>query len=367
MPAMIGNGVAPGFYNLEDRMSDTLQSFGYGNGWNLLQTSAQIHTKTINEMFRTSVDRVTWAKNRIRVAGGRKPQHLGQNDNPKPQRSKITYEVGLPLRIIGDSLGDNMWSRAETTLADLNADYMEIQMGMDQWMFDNFLSALFTNSSWDYEDDNDKIGTVKVMPLANGDNQLYPNTTGGTDQADHFLAQPDAIDDDHNPFAGAEGIYSTLKAHPINAGATIVVKVAKNLVESIKQLGGFKEKAELYTMYGANTDLASSIIDAFVGWGNEAVGVVDNCVIVRADKLPDNYMVAEAIGGTVKAVAMREPSNAQLRGLEVKPPFRVSSNLEQVDFYLRCGFGVQNRVGAVVMLIGAESYTPPIDFNGPVV
>lgn len=361
----IANGFAPGFYNLEDRMGDTLESFGHTNSWNLLETSANIHTQTINAMFNTSVERVTWAKQRVWVAGGRQVQQLGQNDNPKPQRSKLYFEAGLPLRIIGDSLGDNMWSRAETTLRELNDDYMQVQMAVDDWLFTNFLAALLCKDSWQYSDDNDNIGTLMVMPLANEDNQLYPTRAIGQKpkKVNHYLAQSDPIDDEHNPFPL---IYKTLKQHPTNAAATVVVKVASDLVASIKALGGFKGKAEAFVMYGANTDLASDAINGYIGWGQDVVGVVDRCIIVEADRLPDGYMLAEAIGGTTKAVAMREPSNAQLRGLEVKPPFRVSSNLEQVDFYMRCGFGVQNRIAALAMQIGAASYSTPDGFNQPI-
>lgn len=354
------NDLAPGFYTVEDRLGETLSSYGYENSYELLLQSAAIHTATINSLFANAVERVTWAKKRVHVRGGRSVQVMGQNDNPKPRRAGLWFDTGLPLRIAADSIGDNMWARSKTTLQQLNADMLEVQMAFDDWIYLNFLSAIFNDAEWTYADDDDDIGSLTIKTFANGSTQKYPVRSGGTATANHFLYQSNSIADAYNPFPT---IRDTLKVHPTNAGATPVVYIASNLRTSVEGLATFKDVPNQLVAYGDDTDLAVERINQYIGWGNEVVGFADDCVIVEADRIPDSYMHFQAVGTGTKPVAMREPEEAEMRGIVMPDAVRVSSNLQQIDMYMRAGFGVQNPVAGGAMLIGAGAYTPPTGYG----
>jgi hypothetical protein len=106
-----------------------------------------------------------------------------------------------------------------------------------------------------------------------------------------------------------------------------------------------------------------------MGWGNEVIGVhkETGTILVEADRLPDGYIVTQALGTDRRPVAMREEPEAELRGFIVEEHMK-NSNLKQTDIYRRTGMGVQNRIGMAVAFVddgSAGSYPVPDGYEAP--
>lgn len=364
----IPNGLAPGFYNIEDILDRRIQDVAAETISTAISESAAIHQRVVNEIYSSSQMRVDWFKRRYRVQGQRRVQSLTESGTPTPQRAGLAYDVALPLQIIGDSVAFNMWAKNKQTVQDVSDEMLQILAAFNVWEKRTFLAALFTDTAWTYADDSDDVGNLTIQVLANGttDSQLYPLRDGSTATIDHYLAQSAAIADSTNPYDDA---YAILKQHPSNAGP-YVAKIASDLVDTTKALANFRDLPSTFVDYGVDATLAQQSAQQLVGWGHEVVGVVEGVgngigmVIVEDDDLPSTYIVTESLGAG-PYVGVREE---MLDGQQISVRnHMVNTNLEKTDLYRRAGKGVVNRVAATVTRVGNASYAVPTGFAAPYV
>jgi hypothetical protein len=364
----IPNGLAPGFYNLEDVMDRRIMDIGAQTVSDAIVLSASIHQNLVNTIYGSVQQRVSWFKRRYRVGGGRSVQSLTESAAPKPQRSGLEYDVALPLQIIGDSIAMNMWAEAAMTVQDMNLETLQVLQAFNRWEIRTFLAAIMANAAWTYADDSDDVGNLTIQGLANGatDGQLYPLRDGSTATIDHYLGQAGSISNTANPYSAA---YDVLKQHPTNSGP-YVATIASNLVADTKALATFRDLPSDFISYGDSETLASTSIESLRGWGHEVIGVVEGVgsgrgmVIVESDDLPDSRIVTEARGAGPYVGVREQTVNGQ--AIEVREHM-VNSNLKQIDFYRRAGKGVLNRVAATVTEIGDASYDVATGFTAPYV
>lgn len=353
----MANSAAYGFVGLKDQFANRITVVGVETVTTAIEESIAEYQREQAALLQIFVQKVTFAKKRYKLPSGTTLQPLDQWGNPLPKQPSGNYEVALPIQGGGTAWGDNRVTRAKMTVDDANEfTWMVMTDDMD-WVVRHVLAAIFTNTTWTYEDPNDEIGDLTIQPLANGDSVVYTRKGGSSSADDHYLAQASSIDDSNNPFPT---IKNELMEHPSNKG-DIVSYVPTNLVDDIKALTNFIPVEDIDVTPGIGSDTLNRVIDQ--GVGDEVLGKVDGVWVVEWKRLPDNYIVSFATGAD-PVVGMREYEEPELQGLF--PEFQnVDGNRQLYKFIRYAGFGILNRVGACVMRIGNGSYAIPSGYTAP--
>lgn len=354
----MANTTAYGFLSLEDLFADRVEQVGVQVVNDAVIESMAEHTREINALMSALVERTTIPKRRYMLTGAGSLQPLDQYGNPLPVQPSGKYDVAFPIQGAGTAWGDNRITRALMTVADANRFTLDAQARDADWMARHILAAIFTNTTWTYEDDNDEIGTLTIQPLANADAVTYVRR-GGTSSTDtHYLAQANAIGNGaDNPFPIIE---TELSEHPSNTG-DIVAYVPTALVSTIQALSTFIPVSDEKVTPGSGTAVLTGAIAQ--GFGDKILGRDSGVDIVEWKRLPSTHMIALATGAP-PVLGMREYAAASLQGLF--PEFQDVDGNRHLNKLIRyAGFGVQNRVGALVYRIGNAAYAIPTGYTAP--
>lgn len=355
--------VAYGFISLQDLYSQRVQTVGIQRVYDAVQQSAAEYNRVVNALLAEMAERTTSAQVQMELPGDGSLQPLDADGNPMPVAPSGSYTVAFPIQGAGTAWGTNRVSRAMLTVEEANRNTLDAFQKDADWVIRHLLAAVYDNVEWTYEDkvgaDGSKgLGTITVKPLANGDTVTYVRkgaVAPATD--DHYLAQANSIDDSNSPF---ETIEAELLEHPSNTGR-ILCYIPTNLKASIVALSAFKAVADPNVAY-TTTELATNVPS--VGPGEEVIGYIEGtkCWIVLWSALPSSYIYAKMEGKAI--VKMREYPAAELQGF-----FPEAHNVDgnhYVNRFLRyAGFGVSDRVGALVYRIGNASYAIPSGYDAP--
>jgi hypothetical protein len=350
----MANSTAYGFATIEDRFTELVE-----NNIPIVQTAIELsvaeYQRQLDQMLDILVQRTTEYSIRYQLPGSSTLQPLDQHGNPLPVLPSGYYGVALPIQGGGTAWGDNRVSRALKTVADANRDMINVQNADLDWMARHILAAMFTNTTWTYDDP--KHDTLTIQPLANGDTVTYVRRGGTSSTDNHYSFQAAAIADATNPYPT---LYAELNEHPSNSGP-YVAYIASSLRDTTMALATFVEVSDPDIRAGANTE---TIVGSLAqGFGDEVLGKVGHMWIVEWGRLPDGYIVAVAQGAD-PVVGMREYPVASLQGLF--PEFQnVDGNRHLMKFIRFAGFGVMNRVGAAIRLVGAGAYAIPSGYTAP--
>lgn len=369
----MANQIAYGFLNLRDRFNElalTAQNIPIIE--DAINRTFEMHNRVMRASLQLFTRTVTEPQLRYRTAGTARLQPIDENGRALPIKQVLGYyDVAWPLYSGAAAWGATWMERIKWTIEDVNRQINLITDADVNWMRDHIYSALFQNADW--QADDDEKGVLTIKPLANGDAVSYQYWSAGSYGAtdNHFLAQVAAIDDANNPFAT---IYRKLTEHPENGG-DVVCFVPTNQVAAVTGLTSF------HSMPDQNLDLGANAVRV-VGGGpmpmttgfamagempGRLLGYEDNKVwLYEWPTLPDNYFVAFTTDGE-RALGMREDPFEQLRG------FREVAETDPNDYhpfwerqyFRRAGFGAWNRTGAVVLLVGSGTYTPPAAYVLP--
>jgi hypothetical protein len=355
----MANTLAYGFVSLEQLAAERVTTVGERRVMDAIQESVGEYTRQLNALLASFVERTTDHKIRFSLAGDGTLQPLDEHGNPIPVRPSGYYDVAFPIQGGGTAWGNNRVSRALMTVDEANRNTLDAMIRDADWMRRHALAACFDNVAWTFDDS--EFGDLTIQPLANSDTVKYTKVGGASATDDHYLAQAAAIDDSHNPF---DDIYDELTEHPSNRDP-VVVYVASDLTSSIEALTAFIEVADPDLRYGvATTQIDQGVsLDVIRGLGDEVLGKVNHCWIVEWRALPSGYMLAHAVGGG-PVLKMREYAAASLQGFfaENHSP---DGNLQEVRMIRYCGFGVANRVAAVVYYVGGGAYAIPTGYGAP--
>lgn len=354
---MANNTLAYGFLGLKDQLADRVNTVGVQTVDTAIQESIAEFQREQDSILSVFVQRVTFWSKKYKLQGSGTLQPLDEWGNPMPVLPSGSYEVALPIQGGGTAWGDNRVTRAMMTVDDANRfTWQTMAQDMD-WVVRHILSAIFTNTTWTYSDKDDDIGDLTIQPLANNDSVVYTRKGGQSSTDNHYLAQANTISDADNPFPT---IKTELMEHPSNSG-DVVAQVPTNLVSDIKGLANFIPANDPRITSGIAVDTLNATID--VGPGDTLIGYVDGVWIVEWTRLPDNYIIAYSTGSD-PVVGMREYPAAELQGLF--PEFQdVDGNRHLNKFIRYAGFGILNRVGALVYRIGNGSYAVPSGYTAP--
>lgn len=355
---MANNNTAYGFTKFSHLGSERLTDRDTAEVFTAIEESAAEHTKVLNEMLSSFVERTTLHQTRFKLPGSYELQPLTPSGVPLPVRPVGYFDVAFPIRDAGTAWADDRVARAMMTLQEANRLTLESLRADAAWMRRHILAAIFSNTTWDFVDP--VFGTLTIQPLANTDGTLYPVVGGGTEDSEHYLAQAAAIGDSDNPY---DNIFAQLSKHPSNSGP-FVAYIATDLVTATKALTNFIAVRDPDIEIGIGSDRITGTIDAIRGWGHEVLGKTDDMWIVEQKNLPSTYIIGHAVGAG-PAVAMREHPSASLQGLQVEAGVG-NGNLKQTNMFRNAGFGVQNRVAVVVQRTGNGSYGIPSGFDTPI-
>ncbi len=357
---MADNTVLYGFVGLEYLFSEKLEDVNVATIQTAIQVTLEEHNRQIaaatGDMFQFTEE----YKVRFAQPGSGTLQPLDEWGVPLPTRPAGYYDVAFPIRSAGDSFGANRIAGALQTVADVQRHLADVLTRDANWIRRHMLAALLDNTTWSFDDP--AHGTLTIQPLAlASDGVTYPKRAGTMATDTHHLAQSATVADATNPFPN---IYTDLNEHPVNANAQIVSYIPSNLVTAVTGLATFVDVSDPDIMPGSASSVLTGRIDR--GWGDQVLGKTNNVWVVEASVLPDNYIVSNARGAAAPALLARQYPAASLKGLQRKQ-HDVNGNIMQTMFFRDLGFGVYNRVGAMVYFVGAgdTTYDIPTGYTNP--
>ena len=244
----------------------------------------------------------------------------------------------------------------------------ESQRKDKDWLIRHMLAALFYGAAYNFSDVSVSragykgLGTISVKPLAlSTETTVLYNFRGGIAPAadSHYHAQAAAISDSANPFPA---IYTELTEHPSNSGPFVTyINDAQKV--AVVGLSEFVPVAIDGINYGSGVSTANGMA-GLVGPGVALLGKLSesNIWVVEMPTIPAGYQLTVATGGD-PVLAMREYDAPELQGFF--PEFDNVDGNHWINRMLRfAGFGVRNRVGAVVSYCGTSgTYAAPSGYD----
>lgn len=353
----MANEVLYGYHNLQDLASERVTGSLIPVVTDALQQAVAEHNRQLDSLMSLFVERTTNYSERYKQVGAARLQPMDDDGRARPIKPAGYYDVAFPLQAGGSAWGANYVTRAKMTVADVARQLDMMLLADNRWLRDHILGALFQTTAWTFTDP--LFGALTIQPLANGDGTLY-NIIAGNDAGlddTHQLGQAGAINVT-NPYPT---IYAELIEHPENGGKVISF-IPTGLRATTEALATFMPTADQNVRIGADSNvLIGSLGVAVPGTvlGYETSGVW----IVEWPQLPANYIVAVTTEGP-RPVAMREDPEPELRGFKMVAE-RPDYPFWEAQWLRRAGFGIRNRVGAVVMEISDASYDIPTGYTTP--
>lgn len=353
-----------GLLRTSDLYNQRVQTVGAQRVYDAVRSHVEEYTRVINAMMAEIAERTTIAQEDFELPGDGTLQPLDEDGNPLPVLPSGNYQVAYPIQGGGTAWGTNRVSRELMTVEEAERNTLDAERRDADWLIRHLLAAIFDNATWTYKDKvgangSKGLGDITIQPLANNDSVVYVRkgaTAPATDS--HYLAQAAAIADNANPFPTIE---AELSEHPSNGNRRILCYIPTNLKDSIMALDTFVGVADPNV---SDPSAAAATNVPNPGFGDEVLGYIrgTKCWIVLWGFLPDDYIFAKVEGK--KVLKMREYPAAALQGF-----FPENHNVDGNHLVTRmiryCGFGVSDRVGALIMRIGNASYAIPTGYDAP--
>lgn len=362
----MANLLTYGFLNMADLYGQRVNAVGIDRIYEAVAASVAEYNRVADAMAATMVERTIMVQEYVELPGGGTLQPLTDDGNPLPVVPSGQYTVGYPVHGAGTAWGTNRITREFLTVEEADRFTDDAFQKDTDWRIRHMLAAIFDNVTWTYTDrygggtGTKGLGAISVLPLANNDSVVYMRR-GGTSSADnHYLATADAIADATNPFVTYR---AELIEHPTNTGP-MVAYVPTALVDDVMNLSEFVEIDDPDINY-QNTNNLPTAPGSILGPGDETMGKLMSTGfwVVEWGRLPDDIIIAQALGAG-PFMRMRELAAPALQGLFMEN-FTPDGNHEEERFLRWAGFGVRDRVAAVVGRIGNASYAIPAGYDAP--
>lgn len=362
----MANSVPYGFVGISDLYAQRVQQAGPERVFQAVADSVQEYTRVANAIVGAWSEPTMLAMEQVELPGSGTLQPLDEWGNPLPVQPSGYYQVAYPIQGGGTAFGDNRVTRAIMTVEEVARLTMDAMQKDKDWLIRHALAAIFTNTTWSYTDKvgpngSKGLGAITIQPLANGDTVVYARKgTLGSAVDTHYLAQSAAVADATNPFPT---IKAELDEHPSNSGP-VVAYIATDQVATTVALTEFVEVTDPDIRYGADSDVLAANGEAMVGPGKEVLGKTKSGVwVVEAPIIPSGYMIAVSTGGGAP-LRMREYPAPELQGLFLEQ-YSPDGNRQETRLIRYAGFGVRNRVAALVQRIGNGTYAIPAGYTAP--
>lgn len=348
-----------GFHNLQDLASSRITGSLVEATNEAINAAVAAYNEEQRLMLSLFADQTTLAQERYPQISDNVLQPLDNNGRALPVKPSGYYDVAFPLMQAGSAWGANYVTRVKMTVADAERATAMMIRGDRNWMRRQILTSLFAAATWTYADP--MLGNLTIQPLAlASDGVTYGTVSGGSATDTHGLAQANAIG------AGADNpyplIYADLVEHPQNSG-DVVVFIPTALKATTQALATFNPVADPNITTGTGSDRLTGALG--VAHPGTLIGYEDSGVwIVEWPSLPSTHIVAIMTGGD-RPLAMRQDPEPELQGFN-RVAERDDHPFYESQWLRRAGFGVRNRVGAVVYRVGNSTYAAPTGY-APVV
>lgn len=303
-------------------------------------------------------------KMRYKLPGNGYLQEEGPQSESAAVKANGSWDIALPLRQYGAAMSWDDVTLGYMSMKEFENHVQTVINQNNNTVFYLILKALFNNANVTF---NDPIhGNLTCVPLANGDSVVYPPVFGSTTEATaNFYLAPNyteaTISNTNNPFKTIRDTLEPYWGFP-QGGSPIVALVNTSAVSYAKLLAGFDEFTNRYLMPGANITTLTDLPPEFQG--GRIVGVCDGVVIVEWPRMPSGWMIGLHMDAPKPLKRRRDPADTGLNvGLQLKTrdeqyPF------ENARWRHRVGFGVGNRLNAVVVALnGTSSYSIPTAYQ----
>lgn len=359
------NEVAFGFIGLQDLFDQRVNQVGVSRVYDAIVQTATEYSRVMLAVISEFATRTIVAQQQIELPGGGTLQPLGPDGNPLPEKSSASYKAAWPIQGGGTAIGTNRITAQLTTVREINKYIMEAGQKDADWNIRHALAAILDNTPWIYLDktggmDGKGLGKVTILPLANNDDVVYARRNAVKPaKADHYRSQSAPISDAENPFKEAREI---LHSYPSNRSGEIICYIAKNLKESVEGLTSFAELRDPDVKMPSTVAYVDGQMKDATGVGDEYIGKVDRIHVVVWDVLPDNYMLFKIIGKP--CLRMREYPVPALQGFFPELA-DVDGNHQDVRIIRFAGYGVSDRLAALMWQIETDEYEVPAGFETP--
>lgn len=357
---MAANQILYGFVGMEQLFAQRVSEAGIQTINEAIDASLAEWNRQVNELMATFVTPVTDIQLRYTAPGSHTLQPLDEWGIPKPVRKAGAYTIGFPLSGGGTAWGGNRVTAALMTVQEANDHTADAFRADHDWMRRHLIAVLIDKGGFTFDDP--EKGDINVVGLADGDAQLYIRSTGLATTDNHFFGQAADIGDAANPYIT---LRDALTHHPGNGGV-IVCHIASNLVADTEALADFTEAevdGDVQLGPGSTESRLANPGTQFLAFGDRVLGKVSRVWVVEWSALPDDIIIAHATGAD-DVVGMRQYPVAELQGLIREDHSPDGARFEN-RFIRYAGFGIRNRVGAAVMLIGNSTYSTPTGYNRP--
>ena len=354
-----------GVWGLTHLNAQKVSAVGVEKVWTEVLTVAENYNRVAEALLGEWVQQTTIALEQVELSGSGTLQPIDEYGNPLPVRPSGNYQVGYPIQGGATAWGNNRVTRALMTVNDVRRNTFDALRRDKDWMIRHILASIFTNTSWTFNDevpqgDSRGQGNITIQPLANSDGVVYTLKGFAPPATDtHYLAQAAGIADATNPYPTMR---RDLIEHPSNGNGTVTAYIASDLVATTKALADFEPVASPGIRYADTVTLSDGSEFNDTGVGDYMLGRVGDVRIVEWTALPSTYIIMKVDG--VAPVAMREYPDASLQGFfpEMHSP---DGNRMEMRWIRYAGFGIRERVAAVVMRVGNASYAIPTGYSAP--
>jgi hypothetical protein len=279
-----------------------------------------------------------------------------------------SWDVAWPILVTGSKVSRTRVSRAYMSMGQWEANIQTVLNVNNNTQFRRILTAIFKNTNTSFTDP--VYGTLTVMPLANQDGVLYPPLlTSSTEAQENYYQTTTyvetAISNANNPFSTLRDLLEPRWGFT-QGGSNIVIFVAPSAMPAINNLADFIPSDDSKVMYGDDITRLSR----FPGDGEimniaRVEGTCNGCWVVSWARMPANYMIARDLTTSPPLMARID----DVPGLGDGSLQLIHEDKEEIfpsmstRWVQRIGYGVGNRLGAVVLYLGgAGSYTAPTGY-----
>jgi hypothetical protein len=347
-----------GFHNLTDILDQRAAEVEPQILSTAVDAAAAAHNQDISEALSLFVQPTQRHTIGISVMAEGELQGVDQWGRPDPIRFPAPVARYFPLFMAQTSIGFNYVLTQKMTVQEVNDRLQAMFIADAKWMRRQLLSALFTNTAYNFTDP--QFGTYAVSVLANADAETYLRSSTGAASADTHHKGAATLTE-----AALTDVRAELVEHEENGGADaqVVVFVPTASVAAVQAHTGFVAAVDPNVTYGTGIDqyvgsFAATAPGTPIGYNKTAM------VHLREwSRLPADYMIG-VTGDGLKPLAMREDEEQSLRGFREIPGREDMPYLQRI-WSRRAGFGAWNRVGAVVYRTNSGTYAIPTGFQAP--
>ncbi len=299
-----------------------------------------------------------------KLPGGGRLQRRGGQAQSAAVKAGGSWDTGYPLEDFGAQIAWTDVVMGYLTIQEFNRHVQTVEEQDRNTVRFELLKALFNNGGGSPRTFVDPIhGSINVQPLANGDATLYPPVMGSETEATENVYLESGyvaadISDTNNPYA--TNVAKLVSHFGRSTGGRNIVSFINSAQEAkTRALTDFVEVEDRFVRTSALADVPVNLPNV----PGEVVGRVSGTWVVVWDWIPANYILTIHLEAEAPLKMRVDPASTGLqRGLVLVAQDAIYP-FEMAHWRHRFGFGVGNRLSAVVMELGTGgTYTVPTAF-----